>query len=52
MLKTDKSPGVDNLPAEVLKLEGPGIIDALTVGDMLEKCGPVSDAQEPDTHSH
>ena len=26
-----KSPGVDNIPADILKRGGPGIIDALTV---------------------
>ena len=31
MLKKDKSPGVDNIPAEVLRYVGPGNIDDLTV---------------------
>ena len=31
MLKNDKLPGVDNIPDEVLKRGGPGIIDAFTV---------------------
>ena len=31
MLKDGKSPGVDNIPAYILKHGGPGIIDALTV---------------------
>ena len=30
-VKNDKSPGVDDIPAEVLRHGGPGIIDALTV---------------------
>ena len=30
MLKNDKAPGVDNIPAVVLKHGGPGFVDALT----------------------
>ena len=31
MLKDGKSPGVDNIPAEILKHGGPGIVDVSTV---------------------
>ena len=31
MVKYDKSPGVDNFPAEILKHEGPGVVKDLTV---------------------
>ena len=31
MARDDKSPGVNNIPAEILKHGGPGIMDALTV---------------------
>ena len=31
MLKNNKSPRVDNIPAEALKHGGPGTIDALTI---------------------
>ena len=30
MLKNGKSPGVDNISAEILKYGGPGVINALT----------------------
>ena len=39
MLKDGKSPGVDNVAAEILKYAGPDIIDTLTI--VCEKPGPV-----------
>ena len=31
VLKNCESPGLDDIPAEVLKPEGPGVVEALTV---------------------